>query len=62
MKTRIKTVDGEIHVFSSADAIEPLQRQQYDPEIHIFRLKTGVVEYGFPLKNIIWVKMTKEEM
>ena len=62
MKVRIKTVDSEIHVFSDTDAIEPLQRKQYDPEIHVFRIKTGTAEYGFPLENIIWVKIIEKEM
>ena len=62
MKVRVKTRDGEVHVFSDTDKIEPLQQYHYDSNLHIFRMKTGPAEYGFPLENILWVKMIEKEM
>ena len=65
MNVRIKTTDGEIHVFKATDAIEPLRHYTFDRELHTFRLQTSdksEIEYGFPLENVVWIKMNKEEM
>ena len=41
MNVRIKTTDGEIHVFKATDAIEPLRHYTFDRELHTFRLQTS---------------------
>ena len=62
MKVRVKTVDGEIHIFSDTDAIETLQLYRLDKEAHMFWIKTIGAKHIFPLENVVWIKMVEKEM
>ena len=59
MMVRIKTQDGDIHVFKGTDAKEVLQHYKLDIDTHTFWVKTIAAEYIYPLESILLIKIIK---